>query len=661
MALRGVSIRTKLIAISTLLMVGVIGAFSTMHTLSHLRIIDDSSRRMQDSLVSRLRLAGLAQLKLMAEVTRLALLQSDFITLQTIVHNVAREEGITAVAVVDRQGRVLAHGRAEAVGTQARGLLRRAVAARDVTVRTDQEVAGTRSMTFVEPVSLEGERIGTVFVAYSLRPLTAELAKTAETKRRELKSGLERTVVAGVLALAIGVILIVLQSLRLSRPIQELARQADKMAGGDLEARVPIRSGDEIGRLGERFNYMAEQMHLLVKEAIAKATMEKELELAEASRLAAVGRLAAGVAHEVNNPLTYAKGNLQMLSRELEGDEELYELAQEALHGVGRIQNVVRQLSEFARTRQRSVPGTVQDAVSSAAKMAMVQLKDRATLVTKVPDLPQVTMEESKLAQVLLNLFVNSAQAIPAGSVEENWVKVEARQLGDSVEITIQDSGPGIPDEVLPHIFDSFFTTKDVGKGYGLGLSVSRSLVERAGGEIEAENNPSGGARFTIRLPLHPADPLEDEEEQDRTPQPVPSDYPRRSLLLVDDDPEVLKSLARMLEPAFDVSTATSGTQALEALETPARFDVVLCDIMMPETSGLEVLDVLEAEQPGLLRRVFLMTGGTPGVEREARARARDVPILGKPFDLHDLLRLIDEREGEEGESPPTAASGSGG
>jgi signal transduction histidine kinase/CheY-like chemotaxis protein len=664
MARRGMSIRTKLIAISTLLMVGVIGLFSTMHTVSHLRIIDDSSRRMQDSLVSRLRLAGLAQLKLMAEVTRLALLQSDFITLQTIVRNVAREQGITAVAVVDRKGRVLAHGRSEAVGTHASGMLRRAVSAREVTVRTDQQVAGTRSMTFVEPVRLDGDRIGTVFVAYSLRPLAAELAKTAETKARELRSGLQRTVLAGLLALTLGVILIVLQSLRLSRPIQELARQADKMAGGDLDVRVPIRSGDEIGRLSERFNYMAEQMQVLVQEAISKATMEKELELAEASRLAAVGRLAAGVAHEVNNPLTYAKGNLQMLARELEGDEELFELAQEALHGVGRIQNVVRQLSEFARSRQRSLPGRVQEAVSSAAKMAMVQLKDRATLVVEVPDLPQVTMEESKLAQVVLNLFVNSAQAIPAGSVEENWVRVGAQKVGEAVEITVEDSGPGIPADVLPHIFESFFTTKDVGKGYGLGLSVSRSLVERAGGEIEVENKPGGGARFTVRLPLHVPDELEQEEEQARAiPAPAPAGQPRRSLLLVDDDPEVLKSLARMLDPAFDVTTATSGTQALDALEARERFDVILCDIMMPETSGLEVLDVLEEEQPELLPRVFLMTGGTPGVEREARARARDVPILGKPFDLNDLLRLLDERENacaETGESP-TVASGTAG
>lgn len=641
MARRGTSIRTKLIAISTLLMVGVIGLFSAMHTVNHLRIIDDSSRRLQESLESRLRLAGAAQLRLLVEVTRLALLQSDFITLQAIVHNAAHEEGIIAAAVVDRGGRILAHSDGGRVGSEASGVLRRAASVGRLTEHTEI-VHGERALTFAQPVRLDGERMGTVFIANSLRPLEAELAKTKATKRRELQSGIWRSALVGLIALAVGVLFTVLQSLRLSRPIQELARQADKMAGGDLDVRVPIRSGDEIGRLGERFNYMAEQMQGLVREAIAKATVEKELELAEASRLAAVGRLAAGVAHEVNNPLTYAKVNLQMLTQQL-GEGELSELAREALHGVARIQNVVRQLSEFAQSRQSALPGRVHEAARSAAKMAMVQLKDRARLEISVPELPQVTMEESKLAQVLLNLLVNGAQAIPTGNVEEHLVRLTARQIQAQVEIVVQDTGPGIPPEVLPHVFESFFTTKQVGQGYGLGLSISRSLVLNAGGTITAENAPGGGARFVVWLPLHEAEEAETEEELPAAVAATPLNQPRRTLLLVDDDAEVLRSLGRLLEPAFDVDTASSGTQALALLEDHGEeYDVVLCDIMMPDGSGLEVVDALADSDPELLGRVVLMTGGTPGIDQSG---VSDVPVLGKPFELADLLHLLDGRE----------------
>ena len=662
MARRGTSIRTKLIAISTLLMVGVIGLFSAMHTVNHLRIIDDSSRRMQESLESRLRLAGTAQLRLLVEVTRLALVQSDFITLQTIVHNVAHEEGIIATAVVDRGGRILAHSDGGRVGSQATGVLKHAAGVTRVAEHTET-VRGNRALTFAQPVRLDGERMGTVFIAYSLRPLEAELAKTTATKRRELQSGIWRSALVGLLALAVGVLLTVVQSLRLSRPIQELARQADQMAGGDLDVRVPIRSSDEIGRLGERFNYMAEQMQGLLREAIAKATVEKELELAEASRLAAVGRLAAGVAHEVNNPLTYAKVNLQMLTQQL-GEGEQAELAREALHGVARIQNVVRQLSEFAHSRQSSLPGRVHEAARSAAKMAMVQLKDRARLEIAVPELPQVTMEESKLAQVLLNLLVNGAQAIPTGNVEEHLVRLTAQQVQEGgraqVEIVVQDTGPGIPAQVLPHVFESFFTTKQVGQGYGLGLSISRSLVENAGGTIIAENAPGGGARFVVWLPLHEAEEAETEEELPAAVAATPPlDQPRRTLLLVDDDAEVLRSLGRLLEPAFDVDTASSGTQALTLLEDHGEeYDVVLCDIMMPDGSGLEVVDALADSDPELLGRVVLMTGGTPGMDQSG---VSDVPVLGKPFELAELLQLLDERERpDEADAAATDAAATG-
>lgn len=654
--LMGVSIRAKLIATIVLPMVAVIVLFTAVHSLHYRRILDEGSARLRDRIADQLQRAGGAQLKLLAHVSRLALLHSDFTTLQAIIHDLAlNEELLTAVAVVDVAGTVVAHSDVARVGEPATGLLRELLRARRSEVRSNVIVEGRTSVAFAAPVEQEGKRLGTIFLAFSLKPLEDEVARAGEVQRREVNTALWIALGVGLIALAFGVGLTVAQGVRLTRPIRELAQQADKMAAGNLEARVAVRSGDEIGRLGERFNYMAEQMYSLMQDAIAKATMEKELELAEAGKLAAIGRLAAGVAHEVNNPLTYVKGNLQMLARELEGDEELASLARDALHGVGRIQSVIQHLSEFARTTRGDVPGRVHVAAESAAKMAMVQMRDRASLEVEVADdLPAVTMDEGKLAQVLLNLLVNAAQAIEPGKVESNFVRLRARRVGDVVEVGVQDTGSGIPDEALPHIFESFFTTKSVGQGSGLGLSISRTFVKNAGGKIWAENATGGGARFVLQLPVH--------QEEGTAPEPsidssetmaAPQLTPRRRLLLVDDDPSVLRALERDLTQAFIVETATSGREALRLLEVRDDFDVILCDVMMPEGSGLDVVDAL-SHRPSVLRRLVLMTGGAPG--REKALRDPSVPVLGKPFGVRDLLRLL----AEQGEKREVADASSG-
>ncbi len=396
---------------------------------------------------------------------------------------------------------------------------------------------------------------------------------------------------------------------------------------------------------------LAEAQH----KRLAKTIVDKEhdlaitqAELTEAAKLAAVGRLAAGVAHEVNNPLTYVIGNLQLLENELQPDEELFSLAREAMHGANRIKKVVRQLSGFARADAISQAAQLEVALDSAARMAMAEIKDRAELQVEVPDLPLVAMDEGQLAQVLLNLLVNAAQSIPPGNRDANCILVQARLEENYVTLLVEDTGKGISKEALPHIFEPFFTTKEIGEGEGLGLSICNSLIKRAGGAITAHNSTEGGACFTIKLPIFEADadaaPLV-EQAEGNDPLPEISSDPQRKLLLVDDDEDVLRVLQRTLCEAFQIQTARSGKEALEILETNQSFDLILCDLMMPEGSGLDVLNQLGARHPELVPRVILMTGGAPGREKEALAKDPSVPVLEKPFLLEDLLTLLQAKD----------------
>ncbi len=281
MAQRRLSLSIKLIVVSTLLLAIVVSLFGVMNTMQSRRIIDEDAARLRAKISESLRAAGLAQLQLLAEATRIALVQSDYTTLQTMVRNAAKgDDRVVALAVLDKEGKVLAHSDPAKAGGEAKDALRAALAATAPTAKDEASVDGTKAMTFAAPVELQGQRLWTVFLAFTLKPLEAELAQAEKHKTEVIASSVRSTIFVGLLAVLVGVLFTVFQGLSLSRPLQALARQADQIAGGDLQARVDIRSQDEIGLVGERFNYMAEQMLVLVQETMAKATMEKELEVA---------------------------------------------------------------------------------------------------------------------------------------------------------------------------------------------------------------------------------------------------------------------------------------------------------------------------------------------------------------------------------------------
>jgi PAS domain S-box-containing protein len=367
-----------------------------------------------------------------------------------------------------------------------------------------------------------------------------------------------------------------------------------------------------------------------------------------ADRLASIGTLAGGIAHEVNNPLACVVSNLayleEALARVTAGDgadaspAELRQAVREALDGATRVRGIIRGLRQFA-SPEAHAPRTRVDAAAQLAAgvdLARNELTHRARLtVDLAPDLPPVVAGDGELGQVLVNLLVNAGQAIPEGRVGENEIRVAARAEGHRVVIEVRDTGAGIRPEDRPRIFDPFFTTKPVGGGTGLGLSVVHGIVTTLGGRLEVESAAGAGALFRVILPAAPAE---------SPPPPVREAAPRRGrVLIVDDDPLVGRSLARLLSGAHQVEALASPLEALRRIRAGETWDVVLCDLMMPELSGMELEARVQEAVPGLASRFVYLTGGA--FTDSARAfLAGGRPYLEKPVDAMELRARVGER-----------------
>ena len=268
------------------------------------------------------------------------------------------------------------------------------------------------------------------------------------------------------------------------------------------------------------------------------------------------------------------------------------------------------------------------------------EARTRARLVREFGrDVPGVWADEAQLGQVFLNLLVNAAQAIEPGSPQDNAITVRTRRVREGVRIEIDDTGPGIDPRFTDRLFEPFVTTKKVGEGTGLGLYVCRSIVESMHGRIELAPLEFGGTRATIVLPV--AAPTEDLGGT-AVPihDPTPTEDRQLRILIIDDEELLADALARSLKH-HEVHTANRGAEALELVRTQT-FDLVLCDLIMPEMSGKEVFDALQAIDPSIRHRFVFMTGATVTSEARAFAEKIDAPVLDKPFSRTELLTVLD-------------------
>ncbi|MCK9461232.1 MAG: PAS domain S-box protein [Proteobacteria bacterium] len=400
--------------------------------------------------------------------------------------------------------------------------------------------------------------------------------------------------------------------------------------------------------------------------------------LSQADRLANMGMLAAGVAHEINNPLSYVLYNLETLALDLPriaddlsncraglverfGQEavdellrertsvlrpellaDLKEQLREALTGTDRIRAIVRGLGTFSRVERGDVsPIDVRQSVEHAVNMARNEIRYRARLVTDIGLTPPIMGSDGKIAQVVLNLLVNAAQAIGEGDVAHNEIRVRTWAEDGGVLIEVADTGAGIPKESLEQIFEPFFTTKPVGVGSGLGLSICRKIVEDFGGEIRVASAVGTGTRFTIRFPAVAADD-EDVAAVLRRASSAPPEA-RGRILVVDDEAGIRKAMARILGSKHEIVTAASGEEAQKILAEDQAFDVVFLDVMMPSVTGIDVHAWLAARSPDLARRVVFFTGGTFTTRANEYLAGVSNQRFEKPFDVAKLMKRAAE------------------
>jgi PAS domain S-box-containing protein len=373
-----------------------------------------------------------------------------------------------------------------------------------------------------------------------------------------------------------------------------------------------------------------------------------EAQLLVADRMVAVGTLSAGVAHEINNPLAAIIGNLDLALRDL-GDllddpGELGALLRireeivDARDAADRVRKIVRDLRVFSRGEdEQPGPVDVEHVLESTLRMAWNEIRHRSRLVKEYAGVPPVEASEARLGQVFLNLIMNAAQAMTEDRAASNEIRIITAVQGERVLVEVRDTGSGISPDVMKRLFTPFVTTKPVGVGTGLGLSICHRIVTSFGGDISVESVVGKGTRFRITLPFA-------REPVSLAARSAPtSSTPRRRgrILVVDDEPLVAKVVSRSLAADHEVIGLERSVEALDLVLRGERFDVILCDLMMPEMSGIDFYRALCESAPDQASVVVFLTGGafTP----RARRFLDEVPNrwLEKPFDPVQLSSLV--------------------
>lgn len=432
------------------------------------------------------------------------------------------------------------------------------------------------------------------------------------------------------------------------------------------EFRITDKHGDVRWILGRSSPVKHDDGSVIWYGVLTDITSRKELEeqLHLADRLASIGTLAAGIAHEINNPLAFILSNLEFAREEApsfltassaqaqqEVLNDLMATLATAYDGASRIGTIVQGLMGFARhDSEGNGPVDLREVCAAALRIVNSELRQRARLVVDIEQPTYVQGNEGQICQVLVNLLLNAVQAMPEDRVNVNTVGLRFRGLGEkSVVIEVEDNGEGIHDETKKRLFDPFFSTKPIGQGTGLGLYVCHNLLAAMNGRLEIESSLGKGTLARVILPAAEppafteqtfAEPtyLEEAEPLVTTELARPSRY---RVLVVDDEPDLVDAIVRGLRHQHEVQGFVNAAEALAAIDGGERFDAVLLDVLMPQMDGIELFHCLTQKNPELIGRIGFLSGGAFKERARKFLDEQQPPCLNKPFKINDLKHFV--------------------
>jgi signal transduction histidine kinase len=477
-----------------------VGAFylAAVGTLTYLTI-----RSQRNLLLTQMGERAKAGINLMELSVTGALYKLDTFRLETIAREAKALPNVDYAYIFDTRGRILGDhnvDQRELFSTFTDDLGKTIIQSNATLVNLDYQ---KQILDISKPVSLGHQKLGGIRLGFDLKPTLAEIDEVAG-----------RALGISSLIFVIGLVIIFIITMRMTRPIESLTLAAKRIEEGDLQYRVSIHRDDEIGSLATAFDQMAERLMQREKEL-----QESQKTLRRADRLSSLGLLTAGLAHEIRNPLVAIRTFTQLLPQRYEDVEFREGFQGLVLKEVDRICGLITDLLSFARpSRPNVAQENINEIVDSIARILETEAKDKGVEITRnfAEDLPSVAIDREQMKQVFMNLILNGIQAMKeGGSISVSTRSTSKNESGETahfVQIEVRDTGVGIAEENLEHIFDPFFTSKD--EGSGLGLSISHQIVQEHGGYVEVQSKIGTGTSFFVNLPI--GKPVHMSEQPDR-------------------------------------------------------------------------------------------------------------------------------------------------
>jgi len=386
-----------------------------------------------------------------------------------------------------------------------------------------------------------------------------------------------------------------------------------------------------------------------VKARENEKALQQELNLT--SRLASIGEVAAGIAHEINNPLTGVIGFAQMLAA-MEMPEQMREAVDVINDGARRTAGIVQKLLTFARRNKTTKEYVDINAVlNSTLDIRAYEMKTNSIEVVSRfdPDLPKTMANTGQLQQVFLNIVINAEQAMAMAHVTGK-LSIKTEIVNSKIRVSIADNGVGITKENLNKLFDPFFTTKGDNGGTGLGLSISYGIIKEHKGKIKVKSIAGKGATFIIELPI-----ISQTGEPEKTLSEVPVRKPKgvlnsgKRIFVIDDEPNICRVLYRLLSSnGYDVETVSNAQQAIDKLKDANLYDLILLDLKMPGINGIEFYEAMEKIDPLLPNKVICITGDIISTQNKEFLEKAKLPCVTKPFSVEELMLTVKSNLGEK-------------